>query len=125
MSPVQHFVDLVINGDPARARATVGQELVSRGFRITWSDEWTGLAERGSVGANVVLGAAAQYFKVGLRVMSGAYPGQAIVRIEELSSGWMGGAIGAHRTATNFQRLRDDLWRTFYDAGVLVGVTER
>jgi hypothetical protein len=116
-------VDLVVTGDPSRARATVAQEMAARGFRLTWADEWTAVAERGSKGANVALGALAQYFKVGLRVMS-AGTGNSIVRLETLSSGWMGGAIGAHRTTTNFDRLRDDLWRTFYDAGVLVTVNQ-
>ena len=73
--------------------------------------------------ANVFGGGFAQYFKVGVRVMSGD-ESQSIVRLDRLSSGWMGGALGASRTKKNFVGLRDELRRTFHDAGVLVDVRE-
>jgi hypothetical protein len=120
---MSRYVDLVVAGDPARARTTIAEQLTGRGFRITWSDEWVAVAERGSKGANAVLGAMAQYFKVGLRVFTNE-TAQTVVRLETQSSGWMGGAIGAHRTKTNFECLRDDLWATYYAAGVLVAVNQ-
>src|SRR5207245_1201496 len=86
-------VEFALTGDPARAKATVVHALESRNFRLTWADEWTGKAERGNKVLNVVLGALAQYFKVGVHVMSGS-EGQSLVRLERLSSGWAGGAIG-------------------------------
>lgn len=118
------YVDFTVTGDPARAHATATEALEGRKFTLTWSDPWTGVAERGSKVGNVLAGAMAQYFKIGVRVMSAPTDGQAIVRIEQQSSGWMGGAIGAHRTKKNFAGLRDELRATFETAGVLVGVTE-
>lgn len=123
VSSITHFVDLVVAGDPTRACATVAHEMTARGFRLSWADNWNAVAERGSKAGNVALGAVAQYFKVGVRVMSTG-DGNSIVRLESLSSGWIGGAIGAHRSKANFGRLRDELWRTFYAAGVLVAVNE-
>jgi hypothetical protein len=116
-------VEFVLTGDPARAKATVQQALETRKFKITWSDDWTGLAERGSKTANAFLGAAAQYFKVGVAVRSG-HDGNAIVRLDRLSTGWMGGAIGASRTTKNMNTLRDELGATFQSAGVLVSAND-
>jgi hypothetical protein len=116
-------VDFLLDGDPARARATVQQALEARKFRLTWDSEWAATAERGNKVANAIAGAAAQYFKVGVNVMS-ADSGHAIVRITRSSTGWMGGAIGASRTTKNFTGLRDELAATFEAAGVLVRVDE-
>jgi hypothetical protein len=116
------FVDFVVTGDPVAARATAEQALVARKFGVTWHDDWTATAERGSKVANVLAGAAAQYFKVGVRLMS-AEPGETTVRIERQSSGWMGGAIGAARTTKNMDTLRAELEATFAGAGVLRGTS--
>ena len=113
-------VDYVLEGDPARARATLQEALEARKFRVAWTDDWTGYAERGNKVANALLGAFAQYFKVGVSVRS-LENGQSCARIDRLSSGWMGGAIGAARTRKNFEGLREELQMTFHSAGVLVG----
>jgi hypothetical protein len=117
------YIDFTVTGDPVRAAATADQALVARKFRVTWQDQWTATAERGSKVANVIAGAAAQYFKVGVRIMSGDQ-GTTIIRIERQSSGWLGGAIGAARTTKNLERLRAELESTFSEAGVLHGVSE-
>lgn len=111
-------VDFHIEGDAARAKATVAQALESRKFRLDWGSEWAATAVRGNKIANVFLGAAAQYFEFGLAVMT-APEGHAVVRIEKKSSGWMGGAIGARRTTKNFEGLKVELEQTFAQAGVL------
>jgi hypothetical protein len=110
-------------GDPKRTKATVVQALEARKFRLTWSDDWTGIAERGSRVANVLAGAVAQYFKVGIQIRSAAAD-QTVVALDQLSSGWAGGAIGASRTKKNLRTLGEDLSRTFQDAGVLVSTGE-
>jgi hypothetical protein len=117
------FIDFLVTGDPASARSAVEQALVVRKFRVAWSDDWTAVAERGSKVANALAGAAAQYFKVGVRIMS-AQPGETTVRIERQSSGWMGGAIGASRTTKNMTALRTELESTFSGAGVLRQVSD-
>ncbi|HEX3540314.1 MAG TPA: hypothetical protein VHT75_07695 [Acidimicrobiales bacterium] len=117
------FIDFVVTGDPGMARATAERALVERRFTVTWNDDWTGTAERGNKVANALAGALAQYFKVGLRLMS-TQPGETTVRVERQSSGWMGGAIGAARTNKNMTALRQELEATFGTAGVLRGVSE-
>ena len=117
------YVDFVVTGDPGSARATVERALAQRQFKMTWLDDWTGIAERGSKVAYMLLGALAQYFKVGVRLMAVA-PGETIVRIERQSSGLMGGAIGSARTTKNMASLRSELEATFVAAGVLRSVNE-
>jgi hypothetical protein len=117
------YIDFVVTGDPGSARATSERALIERKFKVTWQDEWSGTAERGSKVANALAGALAQYFKVGVRLMS-TNPGETVVRIERQSSGWMGGAIGASRTTKNLTALRLELASTFEAAGVLRGVSE-
>jgi hypothetical protein len=116
-------VEFVLNGDPQRAKATAQQALEARKFSMSWSDDWTAVAERGNKVANALAGAFAQYFKVGVAVRSGV-DGNSIVRLDKLNTGWMGGAIGAARTNKNLATLREELTATFQGAGVLVGVNE-
>ena len=117
------YIDFVVSGDPQAARATVERALGERKFRITWQDDWSGVAERGSKVANFMVGTFAQYFKVGVQLTS-AGPGETTVRIERQSSGMMGGAIGASRVRTNMASLHDELDATFRAAGVLQSVSE-
>ena len=117
-------IDLVVTGDPARAKATAAAALEARGFTVEWSDDWSGTAVRGNRAVNLLLGALAQYFKVGVRVMTAPEPGQSVVRLEQLSSGWSGGALGAARTKRNLAGLRDELTAAFRQAGVLIAVRE-
>ena len=46
--------------------------------------------------------------------------GQGVIRLDKSSKGYMGGAVGAHRTTKNFDALAADLEATFRAAGVLV-----
>ncbi len=115
-------VEFTVRGDAARAKATVVDALQARKFRFTWTGEWDGIAERGNKVANALLGALAQYFKVGVLIRT-APDGNGIIRLEKSSKGYMGGAVGAHRTTKNFDTLQTDLQATFHAAGVLVNVT--
>ncbi len=116
-------VDLAIRGDATAARAAATSALEARKFKLTWHDEWTATAERGSKVLNLIVGALAQYFKVGLRVMSGG-DGETVVRFEKQSKGYMGGAVGAIRTRKNMERLRDDVKQAFEEQGILSWVKE-
>ena len=98
--------------------------LEARRFRVQWTDDWTGTAERGNRAANIVLGALFQYFKVGVRIMSAPEPGHSVVRLKQQSSGWTGGVLGAARTKRNLTGLRAELTTAFEQAGVLVAVRE-
>ena len=112
-------VEFFVTGDANRAKATVIEALESRKFRLTWSSDWDAVAERGNKVANVLAGAFAQYFKFTLMVRSGAEE-QSVIRLDKAAKGYMGGAVGAHRTTKNFDALAADLEATFLAAGVLV-----
>jgi hypothetical protein len=116
-------VDIAIKGDSTAAREAAIKALEARKFRLEWHDDWTATAERGSKVLNAVAGALAQYFKVGLRVMT-TEQGETVVRFEKQSKGYMGGAIGAARTRKNMERLRDDVKNSFEQQGILAWVKE-
>ncbi|MCB0986102.1 MAG: hypothetical protein KDB06_15740 [Ilumatobacter sp.] len=116
-------VEFFVAGDANRAKATVVEALQNRKFRLTWNGDWDAVAERGNKVANVLAGAFAQYFKIGVVIRSGP-DGTGVIRIEKSSSGWMGGAVGASRTRKNFDGLAADLQATFQAAGVLQNVQQ-
>ena len=118
------IVNFVVVGDATRARATAGQALEARKFKVNWSDDGNAVAERGNKVANALAGAVAQYMKVLVSLHSGDEPGHTVIRIEKGSSVAMGGATGVSRTTKNILTLRDELAGTFQAAGVLVSVTE-
>jgi hypothetical protein len=101
-------INLTVTGDPGAVRATVVEVLTSRGFTLTWQDDSTGIAVRGSRVANILFGAFAQYFKVGVRIAAGQ-PGETFVHIERLSSGWGGGFVGVAQTRRNLESLDAEL----------------
>jgi hypothetical protein len=117
------FIDFIVTGEPATAKATVERALVDRTFVVSWDDQWTGTARRGSKILNIFGGALAQYFKVGINIMS-TDAGLTTVRISRESSGMSGGAIGVTRTNKNMDSLREELRATFSAAGVLRRISE-
>src|SRR5437879_4148421 len=116
-------VEIGIRADAPASRAMASQLLEANKFRLTWHDEWTATAERGSKVGNALGGAFAQYFKVGLRVLSGG-EGEMIIRFEQQSSGWMGGALGARRTTKNMEWLRDNMSSWLQQQGMFLWVRE-
>ena len=117
------YVDVAVKLEAPAARERAAQELQARKFRLAWQDEWYGVAERGNKVASLFLGALAQYFKVGIRVMAGD-GGVTVVRFEKLATGWMAGWIGAIRADKQMKDLRDDFARAFDSVGMLAGVSE-
>lgn len=111
-------VEFHIDGDAAQAKATVVEALETRKFKLSWTSEWAGVAQKGSVVANALLGALAQHFKFGVSVMTDP-EGHGVIRMDKVSSGWLGGALGARRTTKSFENLKAELEQTFSAAGVL------
>ncbi len=117
------YVDVAVRLDAAAARDRAAQELAARKFKVAWKEDWYAVAERGNKIANAFVGALAQYFKVGIRVMAGD-GGVTVVRFEKLASGWLGGWIGAIRADKQMRALRDDFATAFDSVGLLAGVSE-
>jgi hypothetical protein len=116
-------VEFLIHGDPVLARNTAAEVLGERSFSVNWTTEWSAEAVKGSTTGNLLLGAFAQKFVVGLSVTSvGA--AQSMIRFDRQNSGWMGGAIGAARVSRNMKALRDEFRDAMSARGMLAGVRE-
>jgi hypothetical protein len=116
-------VEFLVNGDPALARNTAAEILGQRGFKLTWTSDWSATAVRGSTTGNVLLGGFAQKFEVGLSVSS-VGNGQTVIRFERQNRGWMGGAVGAVRVTRNMNELRDQFRDAMTSRGMLAGIQE-
>jgi len=110
--------EIAVAGEPARARATVAQALESRGFTVSWQDEWSGMAEKGSKGKQLVLGGFAPHLQVGISLH--AVDQGLIVRLTRPSSGVSGGLMGRAKAVKQFNGVADDLVAAFHEAGVLL-----
>ncbi len=123
-------IDFFVTGDSASARAAVEDALLEQQFHLTWQDDWTATAERGSKVENYLLGGMVKYLKIGVRIMS-AQDGQSVVQLEAESSGphagsgyLVGQAIGNRQMADEMATLRSDLESVFTNAGVLRNIAE-
>lgn len=117
-------INFVVAGDVERAKATAVGALQQRGFRLSWSDQWTATAEKGSKAKTALLGGFSQYINLKLEVRSTQAPEQSVIRLTQGSKGFMGGALGVAKTNKARNQLREELSTTFQRAGVLVTVDE-
>ena len=103
---------------PRAGRATVVQALESRGFTFAWQDEWSGTAEKGSKGKQVLLGGFAPHLQVGISLH--AIDRGTVVRLVRPSSGICGGLMGRAKAVKQFNGVADELLAAFREAGVLL-----
>lgn len=111
--------EFTLRGDALRARQTAADALQAHEFVMHWSDDWSAKAVKGDKTKAVLLGAFAHYMEVGVAVRS-LDEEHSVVRIDALTSGWMGGLWGVSKTTKQFADVRDQLGTTFDAAGVLV-----
>ena len=119
MTAPAETTEIAVTGDAARARDTIARALEEQKFALTWHDEWNGVATRGSKTKQMLLGAFAQYFEVGIAVFG--VDGGAVVRLTRPSAGISGGVAGRQRAVNQFRKLGEDMRATFGAAGVLRG----
>jgi len=117
-------INFVVAGDVERAKVTAVEALQMKGYRLTWGDQWSATAEKGSKIGNALAGGFAQYIKLGLQVRAGQTPDQSVISLVQGSKGFMGGALGVAKTNKARNQLRDELAAIFNQAGVLVDVAE-
>lgn len=111
-------IEYVLNGDPTTGRDTAARALEQRNFTVQWEDTWSATATRGSKAKNLLLGGAAQFMEIGVRVTR-IDDAHVAVRIVGAPAGWQGGLLGASRTKKNFNGLRDELEHEFRASGAL------
>lgn len=109
--------EIAVTGDPTRARDTVAGALTAQGFTLNWADDWNGVASRGSKKKQMLLGAFAQYFEVGIAVFG--VEGGSVVRLTRPSAGLSGGVAGRQRAVNQFSKLSQEMRDVFGAAGVL------
>ncbi|MGA9279347.1 hypothetical protein [Ilumatobacter sp.] len=111
--------EFTVIGDPARARQTAAEALEARQFVMHWSDEWTAKAVKGNKTKATLFGSFTHYMEIAVAVRS-LDPEHSVIRIDSLTSGWLGGIWGVRKTEKQFAELREHLGVTFLGAGVLV-----
>lgn len=110
--------EIAVTGDPAAARATVVHALENRGFTVSWQDDWSGTAEKGSKAKQIMWGGFAPHLKVGLSLH--AIDQGTVVRLIRPSAGISGGMMGRAKAVKQFDGIADDLLASFRQAGVLL-----
>jgi hypothetical protein len=115
--------DLFVRLSVDEARDAVCEELARMGFRLTFSDAFNGVAERGSKGMNVAFGAMAQYFRIPFQLFGGP-EGQTVIRLMRAHTGYWtgGGLVGRARVSGAFKQISNDLIQGLTARGVLADV---
>ena len=114
------YTDIFVAGSAQNVKQAIQQAFEYNKFTVVWQSEFDGKAMRGSKGANVVLGGFAQYHEIEFKIMTAADNSQAL-RLIKTSSGWVGGALGAHKVKKQYAEIVDGLTNYFQNQGLYKG----
>jgi hypothetical protein len=112
-----------VSGDQGAARTTVDNLLAQMGFTLKYHDLYSGVAERGSKGATIALGALSgksQHMRVQLSFATDPH-GNTAVTLRSDTTGAAAGLIGVSRAKAAYAELFGTVRATFINAGVLLG----
>jgi len=117
------YTDIQVRGSVENVQKLVQNAFVANEFAVQWAGPTKGKAEKGSRGANLMLGALAQYYAVDFEI----HPDQsgAILRLHKGNSGLAGGLWGMSKVKKQFNQLGDTLASWFQQQGVLVAVKKQ
>ncbi|TLZ77774.1 MAG: hypothetical protein E6K08_02670 [Methanobacteriota archaeon] len=113
------YTDIQVKGSVENVQNLVQHAFGANGFQVKWDGPTKGKAEKGSKGANLMLGALSQYYGVDFEIAPN--PNGAILRLVKSNTGWAGGYLGARKVEKQFQQLGDTLAAWFQQQGVLLG----
>jgi len=113
------YVDILVKGSVENVQKLVQSAFLANGFEVNWAGPTKGKAEKGSKGANLMLGVLAQYYGVEFEIAP--TPSGAALRLLKANSGWAGGYLGARKVEKQFQSLGDTLASWFQQQGVFLG----
>src|SRR2546428_6676975 len=99
------YTDIQVKGAFVNLQNLVQDAVGSNGFKVQWDGPTKGKAEKGSKGANLMLGALSQYYGVDFEIAPN--PNGAVLRLVKSNTGWAGGYLGARKVEKQFQQLRD------------------
>lgn len=125
--------EYVLTGDAELIKRMTLDVLERQEFRIRWNDEWSAVVEQGSRLKSVLFGGFAPYMRLGVAIrsldpdtstQSETEPEPAeelnVVRVDQLSSGMLGGVMGAKKSRAGYSGLRSQLAEVFAAEGWLV-----
>jgi hypothetical protein len=120
---VTSYSDITVKAPVANVQNLVQQAFVANGFGVKWENPTKGLAEKGSKGANIMLGVLAQYYGIQFEI----HPqGEAsTLRLHKENTGWVGGYFGARKVEKQFDQVSDTLASWFNQQGILQGVRKQ
>ncbi len=114
------YADIVVKGSVENIQNLVQRAFEWHGFKVNWNGPNSGKAEKGSIGANVLLGALAQHYSVEFMITP---EGQGeTLRLHKRGSGLAGGLIGMSRANKLFNTLADTLGSWFNQQGLLLSI---
>jgi hypothetical protein len=116
------YSDIAIRTDPASAQNIVVQAFTANGFGVTWQAPLKGVAEKGSKGANIALGALAQYYGIDFEVHP--QPHGVTLRLIQKNTGMAGGLLGVSAVKKKFASVSDQIANWMQINGMLLAYTK-
>ncbi|TMI11221.1 hypothetical protein E6H33_12080 [Candidatus Bathyarchaeota archaeon] len=114
------YADIAVRGSVENIQNLVLQAFTSNGFTVQWDGALKGKADKGSKGANIILGAAAQHHAVTFEIYPATEGGT--LRLLKVGSGAAGGLLGMRSVNKQFDKLTDTLSSWFKQQGLLLNV---
>src|SRR3989442_4513537 len=99
------YTDIQVKGSVENVQNLVQHAFGANGFQIKWDGPTKGKAEKGSKGANLMLGALSQYYGVDFEIAPN--PNGAVLRLVKSNTGWAGGSPGPRKVEKEVPQLRD------------------
>src|SRR2546427_9775740 len=97
------YTDIQVKGSVENVQNLVQHAFGANGFQIKWDGPTKGKAEKGSKGANLMLGALSQYYGVDFEIAPS--PNGAVLRLVKSNTGWAGGSLGARKGGKRFHEV--------------------
>jgi hypothetical protein len=114
------YTDIFVASTTANIKQAIQQAFEFNQFAIQWQSDFAGLATRGSKGKNIAFGAFAQYYEMEFQILTGP-DNNLVLRLIRTTSGWAGGAIGAHKVKKQYAEIVDGLSNYFNTQGIYRG----
>jgi hypothetical protein len=112
-------VRLQVAGSPDQVRSTVEAALQPVGYRFTWEGPGQGIAEKGSRGKAMLLGALATHYKYRV-LLQPQHGGTVIVDLGLATTGLSGGAAGVAKVRRQLDEVGGILATAFQNSGTLI-----
>jgi len=114
------YADIGFKTSAGEIQAIVQQALSIAGFQVQMVNASAGRAEKGSKGANVLLGALATHHVIDFEIFPSPQGG--VLRLVKTGSGASGGLLGMRKANKEFEKIVDMIAGWFKNQGSLLDV---